>query len=81
MFQLLIYEIPYFILTDCPLLMLLILPICCCCVACKRKKKKKLTDIEDLQKRKIRGFVGASIAFTVVTLLFMLVFRVALKTQ
>ena len=54
MFQLLIYKIPYFILTDYPLLMLLILPICCCCVACKRKKKKKLTDIEVLQKRKIR---------------------------
>ena len=68
MFQLLIYEIPYLILAGFPLLMLLMLPISCCCMACKRKKKKKLTDIEVLQKRKIRGFVGASFVFTVGTL-------------
>ena len=68
MFQLLIYEIPYFILAGFPLLILLILPICCCCVACKRKEKKKLTDIEALQKREIRGFVGVTFVFTVGTL-------------
>ena len=59
MVQPLIYEIPYLILAGFPLLILLILPISCCCMGCKRKKKKKLTDIEVLQKRKIRGLVGA----------------------